>query len=57
MRRYVIMKAYDGSIARVDVNKVDEFKAQQEKIKLLLNSGKSFNEILVLIKEGELNEH
>lgn len=48
------MKSYDGTFVRVSEDKIDDFKEQQEKIKKLLENGKTPKEIITLIKEGEL---
>lgn len=51
MKKYVSVIAYDGTIVRIAEDKITEFKVQQAKIKELLDSGKSLNEIIKLLKE------
>ena len=50
--KFVSLKAYDGTIVRVEESKIEIFKAQQEKIKLLLNEGKSVEEIKEILKNS-----
>jgi len=52
MKKYVSVKAYDGTIVRISEDKLEEFNAQQELIKHLLSSGKSLDEVIALLKEG-----
>lgn len=54
MSNFVSVKSYDGTIVRIPKEKIKEFKANQEKIKDMLNKGKSIEEIKVLIREGAL---
>ena len=54
MSSLVSVKAYDGTIVRIPKDKLNEFNARQEKIRKMLNSGKSSEEIKTLIKEGAL---
>ena len=50
--KFVSLKAYDGTIVRVEESKVKLFKDQQEKIKLLLDEGKSIEEIKDILKNS-----
>ena len=52
MKKYVSVKAYDGTIVRISEDKLDAFNAQQELIKHLLSSGQSLDEVIALLKEG-----
>lgn len=52
MKKYVSVKAYDGTIVRISEDKLEDFNAQQELIKHLLNTGRSPEEVMTLIKEG-----
>ena len=54
MKNFVSVKAYDGTIVRIPKEKLKEFKVRQDKIRELLNRGKSFDEIELFIKEGAL---
>lgn len=54
MSGFVSVKAYDGTIVRIPKDKLNEFNIRQEKIRALLNSGKSSEEIKTLINEGAL---
>ena len=54
MSSFVIVKSYDGTIVRVPMEKLNEYKARQAKILEMINSGKSIEEIKILIKEGAL---
>jgi len=49
--KYVILKAYDGTIVRVEESKVKIFNENQEKIKKLLEKGKTIEEIQKIISE------
>ena len=51
MKRYISVKAYDGTIVRITEDKLTEFKEQQTKIKELLDSGKSLDEVVKFLKE------
>lgn len=50
--KYFSLKAYDGTIVRVEEGKVEEFKKSQENIKKLLESGKSIEQIKKIMKEN-----
>ena len=50
--KFVSLKAYDGTVVRVEESKVEIFKAQQERIKLLLDQGKSIEEIKDILKNS-----
>jgi len=54
MEKFVYVKAYDGSVVKINSEMVDVFTSQQNKIKALLTKGKSLDEVLALLKEGEL---
>ena len=46
---YVTLKSYDGTLVRVSFDKKEEYIKTQEKIKELLNNGKTIDEILKLL--------
>jgi len=54
MEKFVYVKAYDGSVVKINSEMVDVFTSQQNKIKALLTKGKSLDEVLALLKEGKL---
>ena len=54
MSSFISVKAYDGTIVRIPRDKLNEFNARQEKIRSMLNSGKSSEDIRRFIKEGVL---
>lgn len=54
MSNFVSVKSYDGTIVRVPKDKLNEFNVRQQKIRDLLNRGKSLKEIKSLIEEGVL---
>lgn len=49
--KYVSLKAFDGTIVRVEESKIKTFIAQQERIKKLINEGKSLDEIKEILKK------
>ena len=50
----VSVKAYDGTIVRIIESKVKEFEKQQNKIKKLIEQGKTIDEITKLIEDETL---
>jgi hypothetical protein len=54
MEKLVSVRAFDGTIVRIPESKLEIFTVQQNKLKRLLNEGKSVDEIKSLIKEGAL---
>lgn len=48
---YVTVRSYDGKLVRVEVSKKDEYLRTQEKIKYLIKSGKSLEEIKEIMKD------
>lgn len=48
------VRAFDGTLVRVPKDKAEVFLKRQEKIKRLMNEGKSKQEIEILLKEGLL---
>ena len=54
MEKIVSVRAFDGTIVRIPESKLESFTVQQNKLKRLLNEGKSVDEIKSLIKEGAL---
>ena len=52
--KYFSLKAFDGTIVRVEESKVKTFMAQQEKIKKMLSEGKSLEEIKMITNKGML---
>lgn len=50
--KYVSMKAFDGTIVRVEESRIIQFKIQQEKIKALLNEGKKIEDIQKILKDN-----
>lgn len=48
--KYFSLKAFDGTIVRVEESKVKTFMAQQEKIKKMISEGKSLEEIKEILK-------
>ncbi len=52
---YVTVRSYDGKLVRVEASKKDEYLRTQEKIKSLIKSGKSLEEIKEIMKnDGKL---
>ena len=49
--KYVSVKAFDGTIVRVEESKVKEYLSTQEKIKKLVKSGKSLEEIKKILED------
>ena len=54
MNNFVSVKSYDGTIVRVSRDKLKEFSTRQDKIREMINKGKTLEEIKILIKEGAL---
>ena len=50
--KYVSLKAFDGTIVRVEESKVKDFLVRQEKIKSLLEQGKTIEEIMDILKNS-----
>lgn len=51
--KLVSVRAYDNTIVRVPIDKLEEFNVRQNKIKQLLDEGKSIKEIMEIIKEDK----
>lgn len=51
--KFVNVKAYDNTIVRIPIDKLEEFNSKQNKIKLLLDEGKSIKEIMKIINEDK----
>jgi len=56
MADLVSVKSYDGTIVRVPREKLQTFKIQQEKIRKMINEGKSLEEIKNLLKKVHYDE-
>ena len=46
----VLTKAYDGTVVRVDKDKLEQYQITQQKISDLLKQGKTIDEINSLLK-------
>lgn len=55
MRKMIIVKAYDGTLVRIDENDLEEFNERTRKIKALLSEGKTKEEALKMLNEDKKN--
>lgn len=51
MEDIVTVKSYDGKLVRVPLSKKEEYLNKQKEIKILLDSGKTKEEVLRIINE------
>ena len=47
----VIVRSYDGKLVSVPIDKKDEYLKLQDQIKMLINSGKTKEEVLRIIND------
>ena len=55
MEEKVIVKSYDGKLVKVPIDKKEEYLRIQNEIKILLESGKTKEEVIRIINEREDN--
>ncbi len=51
MKKYIEVRSYDGSLVRIEEGEKDRYLKNQEKIKKLLQEGKSLDQVIELMKE------
>ncbi len=55
MEDIVTVKSYDGKLVRVPLSKKEEYLNKQKEIKILLDSGKTKEEVLRILNERKDN--
>lgn len=55
MEEKVIVKSYDGKLVSISIEKKEEYLRTQREIKVLLESGKTKEEVIRIINEREDN--
>jgi len=55
MEEKVIVKSYDGKLVSIPIDKKEEYLRIQNEIKILLESGKTKEEVIRIINEREDN--
>ena len=55
MEEKVTIKSYDGKLVRVPLSKKEEYLNKQKEIKILLDSGKTKEEVLRILNERKDN--
>lgn len=55
MEDIVTVKSYDGKLVRVPLSKKEEYLNKQKEIKILLDNGKTQEEVLRIINERKDN--